>query len=338
MTGTWVGVAWSAAAARTVGAAAAGPAWTEEGNGGAGPSSAGVPGSPELSLEMMVLVVIALAGCAVLAWAGWFRVRPGTGARLPLPGVLGLFGFAGALVIGALVAQMALLMMADTAEAGGRSSSPLARMAVATLTGGLAQLGWMCALLVQGRRLEQRRPVGESLSPAAGGEVGGVVRPAPVQESLGLMLAATLLAWPGIQLVAAGAAALERHWTGPMPELGHETLRQMADAGQGDAWWWVTAFCAVALAPCMEELLYRGLLQQGIKRLRAPWPLAVACTAVIFALLHWGALVEGARLSGLCLLGSLGLLWGWLYERTGRLSVCMLAHALFNAINLLYLA
>jgi membrane protease YdiL (CAAX protease family) len=36
-------------------------------------------------------------------------------------------------------------------------------------------------------------------------------------------------------------------------------------------------------------------------------------------------------------LALLGLLWGWLYERTGRLSVCILAHVLFNVVNLLSL-
>jgi membrane protease YdiL (CAAX protease family) len=58
-------------------------------------------------------------------------------------------------------------------------------------------------------------------------------------------------------------------------------------------------------------------------------------TSLLFAIVHWGALTDGSRIVGLATLFILAIGWGMLYERTGRIAAPVLAHAIFNATNLL---
>jgi membrane protease YdiL (CAAX protease family) len=212
----------------------------------------------------------------------------------------------------------------STAEAT-QPSSTLARSTVVGLAAAAAQLCWIGAVM-RSRRITGR-PIGVSPESA----------PAPLGQSLALMLASTILAWPALLAAAFITNYLQQQWSGPTPELGHQMLEQMVAAGTQDVWWWVAAFAAVVIAPCVEETVNRGFIQQGLKAARISRPTAVVVTAAVFALLHWSAIPEGARLPGLVTLALLGLLWGWLYERTGRLSVCIVAHALFNVVNLMSL-
>ena len=86
------------------------------------------------------------------------------------------------------------------------------------------------------------------------------------------------------------------------------------------------------IAPLLEEMVFRGLLQtlliDTLGR-RARWT-AVLTASLIFALIH-AAAVSWHGWPGLFVLG---VVLGWLYERTGSLLPCYLAHALFNAANI----
>ena len=84
---------------------------------------------------------------------------------------------------------------------------------------------------------------------------------------------------------------------------------------------------SVIVAPMAEEVFFRGLVQSMFRRyLGGPWP-AILVSAGIFAAAHaslyrdWPALFV------------LGVALGYNYERTGRLTSCMIAHAIFNAVN-----
>jgi hypothetical protein len=85
----------------------------------------------------------------------------------------------------------------------------------------------------------------------------------------------------------------------------------------------------------VEEFLWRGFLQQGLKATGIGVRPAVAVTACLFALIHLPALPEGARVGGVATLVVLGVAWGLLYERTGRIAAPIMAHAAFNVANLL---
>jgi membrane protease YdiL (CAAX protease family) len=84
------------------------------------------------------------------------------------------------------------------------------------------------------------------------------------------------------------------------------------------------------LAGLGEELLFRGLLQEGLAGRIGPWP-ALAAASVLFGLLHpmTPAYAVLAVLAGAYL--------GWIYLATGNLLVPVLAHGLYDFIALVYL-
>ncbi|MEC9374602.1 MAG: CPBP family intramembrane glutamic endopeptidase, partial [Planctomycetota bacterium] len=115
----------------------------------------------------------------------------------------------------------------------------------------------------------------------------------------------------------------------PPDELAHETLR-MLDASPGGPWWWLVIVAVVIGAPIVEEVIYRGFLQSGIAAVVDNRWTAILITSALFAVAHIGA-ADWHALPGLF---TLSLAFGILYERTGRLGVCIFAHAAFNALNI----
>lgn len=81
----------------------------------------------------------------------------------------------------------------------------------------------------------------------------------------------------------------------------------------------------VVLAPVFEELAFRGLLF-GVLRRRFQWMPAAFISAGIFALAH------GYGLIGFLSVLWSGLIWAWIYERTGSLLPGMIAHAVNNLL------
>lgn len=81
----------------------------------------------------------------------------------------------------------------------------------------------------------------------------------------------------------------------------------------------------VVFAPIFEELAFRGLLYAILRRRLTPLP-AAAISAGIFALAH------GYGLIGFLSVFWSGLLWAWIYERTGSLLPGMIAHATNNLL------
>jgi hypothetical protein len=86
----------------------------------------------------------------------------------------------------------------------------------------------------------------------------------------------------------------------------------------------VTLLGSIVFAPIFEELVFRGLLY-GTLRARLGWPLAAVGSALVFALAH------GYGVAGLLSVFLSGLLWAWVYERTGSLLAPILAHVVNNA-------
>ena len=86
----------------------------------------------------------------------------------------------------------------------------------------------------------------------------------------------------------------------------------------------VTLLGAVVFAPVFEELIFRGLLH-GTLRARLAWPLAASGSALVFALAH------GYSAAGFLSVFLSGVLWAWVYERTGSLLPPILAHVINNA-------
>ncbi len=95
---------------------------------------------------------------------------------------------------------------------------------------------------------------------------------------------------------------------------------------------------AVAFAaPCIEELVFRGLLLRTFMRRMSFWP-AAALSTLIFAALHT---YEVSTLVGALTLAAsvacLGLTNCWLNRRTDSLAPGMIVHALFNLLAVVVL-
>jgi len=89
------------------------------------------------------------------------------------------------------------------------------------------------------------------------------------------------------------------------------------------------AVLAVGVAPIAEEAIFRAGLFRYL-RTRIPRPVALLLSSLVFASLHANAVAFAP-------LVALGILLCLAYERTGRIAIPMVAHALFNLHTMLLL-
>lgn len=275
-------------------------------------------------IQLAVWTAVLLAALLVLR-VRWFRTVPRTGPSWPLRSEPTILGFALAFVAMMIGAWLAVSLVP------GAQGSDFAR---ATAQGLGAQLGTLAALGFVWLAPRARVRGGPSAVAA-----GGVHRhPCGRMEALLLTVAFAAL----LYAIAGGLGTIigaVQAWLGaPPPAIGHETLRALATGEVEPFWKWTAIATAVVVAPVAEECLYRGFLQQGLKSAGLGLGWSVVATATLFAGIHWGALPEGSRATGLATLWALGVGWGMLFERTGRIGAPVLAHAAFNAINLAMLA
>ena len=89
------------------------------------------------------------------------------------------------------------------------------------------------------------------------------------------------------------------------------------------------AITAVVVAPIAEETFFRSFMFQGIrKRLNFAW--AAIISAAIFSLAHLSP-------SGLVPIFILGLMLAWLYNKTQSIWPCIIVHAAYNSIALIFM-
>jgi hypothetical protein len=106
----------------------------------------------------------------------------------------------------------------------------------------------------------------------------------------------------------------------------HPMLKLLEADSRAAALAWV-AVSAVLLAPLLEELLYRVILQGWLESRAGPM-LAIPLVALLFAAVHF----EPGRPDGLPLF-PLALVLGYLYWRRHSYLAVVLAHSAFNAMN-----
>lgn len=93
-------------------------------------------------------------------------------------------------------------------------------------------------------------------------------------------------------------------------------------------WWWLFAFNNLLFTCVAEEALFRGLIQQGVASRSKPW-LGLLIASLLFGAAHLAGgplLVLFAALAGAC--------YGLAFLLSGRLSVAILLHFLFNFAHL----
>jgi membrane protease YdiL (CAAX protease family) len=102
----------------------------------------------------------------------------------------------------------------------------------------------------------------------------------------------------------------------------------LSDVTEGGLTMWLAIAAAVVMAPLVEEVVFRGVFFQGLKRRIGLWPGALVSGA-LFAAIHV-EVQQPLYTSGLLFLG---VLFGWVMHRFGSLVVPLVAHATFNAVS-----
>lgn len=219
------------------------------------------------------------------------------------------------------LAALGILLAALVAQVAARQLLPFLRPDLAgnadlslLLEGGAMQSGLFLGALVAGYALRVPPPAVTELPPASSPSVF-IAGPITFIAMIPAVLAVSLL------------------WTQLLQALGYELEPQeiVLIFSQTDSPLIValTAILAVFVAPVAEELIFRAGLFRFL-RTRTSRPLAFALPAAIFASLH-------GNIAAFPPLFLLGLIFSFAYERTGRITVTIVAHALFNLHTLLLL-
>jgi membrane protease YdiL (CAAX protease family) len=266
-------------------------------------------------LSTWLLPVWAVVMIGFVGFRRWYRL-PGFDRPSPLTGPVALVAFA-VLWLAALIGAQAGLVALGAIEFGEAAPevAEVRRSAVLMLGAYGMQMVLIVVLAMTWLR------------------AGGSAQRDGHARAMLVGLVGIVVLWPFIQLAGIGASLLSERITGePVADLAHDTLRMLSDAGWGP-WSLTVAALAGVAAPLAEEVLFRGLLQEGLRRLGlSAWP-AIVLASIGFVLVHVN--VPVAMFAPLLVL-SLGL--GAIYERSGRLAAPIVAHMAFNLANLALLA
>jgi sodium transport system permease protein len=105
-----------------------------------------------------------------------------------------------------------------------------------------------------------------------------------------------------------------------------EGLHAWIEKGQLLAPIWLVFF-AVALMPALtEELAFRGFIQSGLRRRFSPWK-AITLTSFLYAIYQMNVFKFGPAFA-------LGLIMGWLTERSRSVLPAMLFHLVHNSLRI----
>lgn len=263
------------------------------------------------------LTIAVLIGAPVILVILWFAdvIRPGSFARAGVRDVGGhpwwVWLAAGGLVL--LTGQFVASIVHASLRVPPFMELPLRGQVVVNASMALGGIAAGVALL---RMLK------------AGAPSGGVT---PRWSDLWTGVWCLILTLPIVLAVSVGSTYVFERISGHPPDrLAHETLKQIAGAGS-DPWVWGLRVTAILLIPVYEELVFRvGLQTAALRGTRSPW-LAILIATAIFTLAHRGAIPPHA----MPVIAALSVCMGVAYERTKRLCVPMVMHALFNAVNVL---
>ena len=146
-------------------------------------------------------------------------------------------------------------------------------------------------------------------------------------SDVGVGVGVGLACFVGQRLVLVGVAALLSALGQEVPAV-QETFQVIADDRATAP---ALALTAVLLAPAGEELLFRGLVFQGLRARRGFWSAAVV-SASLFTLAHLGD--GGGPVADLIIVAGifpLGLVFAAVMERRHSLLASIVSHAVYNA-------
>lgn len=240
------------------------------------------------------------------------EARPGDDHLVPFSitdgVVLVLWSLLGQLLVGLIVGIGLQLAGVRVGELGGASLG-----AVTVVVQSLVLAGALAWLAGRGhltwRLAGSRRPSGRHVLHGVGGGVAA-------------FLTSTAIILTGDALV------------GPLEQPGQALLETEMLAGPALV---LTVVAASLLAPLLEETIFRGVLFQALGR-RVGWVAGMVVSAAVFAVVHVEVVLPlglGSIVYGLGLLG-VGAVLALVFHRSRSLVAAMVAHAVFNGIQLTF--
>lgn len=217
-----------------------------------------------------------------------------------VPGIGGMFMLALMLVIGACFGNLLILLLTAVSDAHTAASYGM------LISYPVMFIPAMLYASYQSRR-NQLFEKGYALDSSHFGNIGGIW--------MALMAAVVTLA--GNFLTDPVTSALP-----PMPE----SLRRILENTLLESPLWVSVISTVVFAPLFEEWLCRGMILRGLLHRVHP-ALAMVISAAFFAVIHanpWQAIPAFV----------LGMLFAYVYYRTGSLKTTMLMHMVNNGFAL----
>jgi uncharacterized protein len=140
-----------------------------------------------------------------------------------------------------------------------------------------------------------------------------------------------LVAFPWVIVVSKICTTLDLWWfgdTGP----GQSVVRYLEGLRGHPMLIGVSAILVVIVAPWLEELLFRGLLQSWLRRYLAPcWAITIA--TAVFALCHYSPTQGIGNFEIVLSLAVLGAFLGYLLEKYETLWAPIGLHMAFNAVG-----
>jgi membrane protease YdiL (CAAX protease family) len=159
------------------------------------------------------------------------------------------------------------------------------------------------------------------------GVKGWGLRPRTIPRDFGVALVDLLAVWPLVLAMIVLVMTAGKILRGPSYQIPRHEELELLTTTTHLSLRVLVIILAVVVAPLVEEILFRGLLQTMIRSyLNRPW-LVIMITSVLFARVHqnaehWPALFVLA----------MGL--GYAYEKSGSLWQPIFMHALFNGLTI----
>lgn len=161
----------------------------------------------------------------------------------------------------------------------------------------------------------------------------GVIPTRPGRD-LGWGVLGFLAAVPLVFATIQAAVILGEQFGQEAPVLAHDMLKMLVDSDStlGSA---LIAVSAILVAPILEEAIFRGIVQSVMVEVAGEakrWSIVIIA-ALVFAMIHANTATweNWQALPGLFVLG---LVLGWLYERSGSLWPSIVVHMGFNTLNI----
>jgi len=210
-----------------------------------------------------------------------------------------------------IIATIAVVIVLDAAGVMSFRSGAMPPLGPSLAIDGVAKFGALAAVIALHRRVTRGQEPARPAPAAPAIRVGALA---------GIAFVPVMLAISVVQERAYDAAGWKLE--------GQEIVRQAT--GGDDATLLSLAFFAVVTAPVYEEWVFRGWLLGGLRRFMGPLN-ATMISAAAFSLYH-------LEPDAFPVTFALGLVAGFLRERTGGLHAPIALHACYNAVQVLGIA